>query len=254
MRNKAKAVYEVFILILAFIAVIITLLDIFGKISIDNSQFLLYLDYAILVVFAADYCVRFYLAEDKKAFFKGNIFDLIAIIPFNSLFRIFRAARMLRALKITKIFRVLRFISYFLRFSHKFNGFIKTNGFIYSVYITIVIVIFGAIGIYFVEKGSTISSFYDALWWSFVTATTVGYGDISPATNIGRLIAAILMIVGIGFISMLTGTIATYFLNNGQKKVEKTDNAGLDLSDLNKSEIEQIRLFVEFLRSKRNKT
>ena len=53
-------------------------------------------------------------------------------------------------------------------------------------------------------------NFFDALWWAIVTVTTVGYGDISPATGIGRVMAIVRMIFGIGFISMLTGTI-TFF-------------------------------------------
>ena len=57
----------------------------------------------------------------------------------------------------------------------------------------------------------------DALWWAFVTSTTVGYGDISPSTGAGRIVAVILMLMGIGLVSMLTGTIATYFTIQNEK-------------------------------------
>lgn len=76
---------------------------------------------------------------------------------------------------------------------------------------TLVIIDVGYVSIYYVESGINIGSFVDAIWWTFVTATTVGYGDISPATGIGRIIASILIkTTGIGFIGMLTGTIATF--------------------------------------------
>lgn len=52
----------------------------------------------------------------------------------------------------------------------------------------------------------------DAVWWSFVTATTVGYGDLSPETAVGRIIASILMLVGIGLIGSLTSAITSFFL------------------------------------------
>ena len=61
-----------------------------------------------------------------------------------------------------------------------------------------------------VEPG--IQSLPDGLWWSLVTAMTVGYGDLSPRTGEGRLIAAVLMLAGIGTIGMVTGSIATFFL------------------------------------------
>lgn len=92
------------------------------------------------------------------------------------------------------------------------------------------------------------NTFEDALWWSLVTTTTVGYGDISPVSGGGRVVAAILMIVGIGMIGMVTGSVATYFVSklsqseNEQKKTiadeqiqyvkDKLDNLeALDESD-----------------------
>lgn len=61
----------------------------------------------------------------------------------------------------------------------------------------------------------------NALWLIFVTITTVGYGDISPSTAFGKLIAGFLIITGIGFLSMLTGTISTYFLSRNRNKSYK---------------------------------
>ena len=61
-------------------------------------------------------------------------------------------------------------------------------------------------------------SVLDGIWWAFVRATTVGYGDISPGTLYGRIIAMVFMLVGIGLISTVTSTITLYFLNAGHKK------------------------------------
>ena len=72
--------------------------------------------------------------------------------------------------------------------------------------------------IHFAE-GMSIS---DGIWWSFVTATTVGYGDISPATPFGRSIAAILMLVGIGLIGSLTSTITALFFHRNESKPSST--------------------------------
>jgi voltage-gated potassium channel len=71
-------------------------------------------------------------------------------------------------------------------------------------------------------------TFADALWWSLVTTTTVGYGDISPETTGGRILAGILMIVGIGFLGMVTGSIATYFVDRLSKCQEEVNTNIVD--------------------------
>jgi len=82
-----------------------------------------------------------------------------------------------------------------------------------------IIVICGAFGIMAFEP--KITRFGDALWWSLVTATTVSYGDISPQTIGGRILTGILMIAGIGFLGILTSSIATFFMNRLIKGEEK---------------------------------
>jgi voltage-gated potassium channel len=78
----------------------------------------------------------------------------------------------------------------------------------------------GQLAIYGAEHGhnKSIESIGDAFWWSIVTATTVGYGDISPTTTEGRLIAIVLMLVGIGFISIFTATIASFFFDQNKEE------------------------------------
>jgi voltage-gated potassium channel len=73
--------------------------------------------------------------------------------------------------------------------------------------------------------GSTIHNFGDALWWSIVTVTTVGYGDQYPVSPGGRGVAVVLMLVGIGLIGVLTATVASYFMADKveQDKAELND-------------------------------
>lgn len=211
--KKLSAVYNVGIVVLAVVSVSMAFADLLGA-GIVNQAWFYPLDNAILIVFAIDYIVRFILAKGKGDFFKKNIFDLIAIIPFNSLFsmfRFFRIFRILRVTKIAKLAKLARFIGMGGRLKSKVNGFLRTNGLIYVIYLNIASIVLGAVLIYIFEKDITVHTFSDAVWWSFVTTTTVGYGDISPSTSAGRIVAAFLMIFGIGLISMLTGTVATYF-------------------------------------------
>ncbi len=241
--TKKQAIYEIFFAILSLAAVIGAVADILNKIPPKYYDLYKIFDWSILIIFAIDYVYRFYQSTNKAEFFRHNIFDLLAILPFDSLFRALRIVRIVRILKL------IRFTLYIKRFSSKADTFFKTNGFIYILWFTIISIFTGSILIYFAEKGRTIESLGDALWWSFVTTTTVGYGDISPVTGFGRILAAILMIIGIGFISMLTGTIATYFLGR-YKKVEYDKNKNLDLSYLNDQQFKMVKEFSNYLKDK----
>jgi len=209
---------------------------------------LLNIDTGILLIFAADYFLRLYLSKIRIRYIKRNVFDLIAIIPFSVFFRLFRIGHLIRIIRITRVTRVTRFFrsAIFLRKFHELSrSFINTNGLVYVIYLTITSVFLGAVAIYYVESGKTVDSFADALWWSFVT-TTVGFGETSPESGIGKIIAAVLMLTGIGFIGMLTGTIATFFLSPKSKVVEEHSRV-LDLSDLSDEDFKAISNLVKGL-------
>ena len=89
------------------------------------------------------------------------------------------------------------------------------------VFITLMLLILGAIGIYLVEhtrNSEMFRGFGDALWWSIVTMTTVGYGDKYPVSTPGRIISAMVMLIGIGFLGMFTATIASIFVERRMKE------------------------------------
>lgn len=153
-----------------------------------------------------DYLLRLILSHDKATFVKSNIFDLIAIIPFNSAFRVFRFLKISKALRFTKL---LKIASVSVRGTSKIKKFLNTNGFKYVLCLSIGIVMVSTFAMMYFEG----MIFQDALRWSFVTATTVGYGDLSPSTAAGRVIASLLMLVGIGFIGSLTSSITSFFLD-----------------------------------------
>jgi len=240
--NTKSLVYEISFAVLALIAIISAFADILDKIPAQYFNTYLIIDNIILAIFAIDYVYRFIKAEDKKQFVRSNIPDLVSIIPFNSLFRAFRFVRLLRVLKLLRLF------AFSGRFYSKARRFLNTNGFINILYFTMASILTGSVLIYIVERGKTVDTFADAIWWSFVTTTTVGYGDISPETGTGRIIAAVLMIIGIGFVGMLTATIATFFLSKINIKDETDTSKILDLSDLSDNDFETLKKFSEFLK------
>lgn len=211
MKIKKRNIYEFVFCFLAIVSVILAIMDMIGGLT----SILSFIDYAIWIVFVLDYIIRLILSRKKLEFMKSNILDFIAILPFNSAFRAFRALKVLKVLKMTKLSKTIRLFAILGRFTHKFKRFINTNGFKYMLLIAALFSLIGGALISVLEN----ITFFDGIWWAFVTTTTVGYGDISPTSAGGRIVACILMIVGIGLVGSLTSTITSYFIREPQENI-----------------------------------
>lgn len=164
----------------------------------------------------------------------------MAIIPFHSAFAIFRAARFFRIARLgrtTRLFRLTRMFGVIGKVTRNIKRFLHTNGFIYMVYACGVVIVVG-VTVYSVAEEV---NYIDSLWRAFVTSTTVGYGDISPVTNAGRIAAVFLMLTGIGLFGVLTSTITTFFTSDQEDEeikvlTEKVDRLLLKLEELESKE------------------
>ena len=198
--------------LLAIISIVLIVLDYAHEINIISPPYSI-IDNSILIIFAIDYFVRLFYAKDKKRFFKENIFDLLSIIPVNNLFYVFRMARIGRAFRLLKLLRIFRLVG----LTGRLHKFLKTNGLIYYLYISLTVILIAS-SLYCISEKV---SFSTALWWSITTATTVGYGDVSPTTGLGKTAAILLMFLGIGFIGMLTSSLTNFFDTSTDNDLEK---------------------------------
>ncbi|WP_033542864.1 potassium channel family protein [Planococcus sp. CAU13] len=216
-----------------FILILISLFFAFST----NENFIR-IDWAIWVVFVLDYLIRVSRSENKWTYIKQHPFELIGIIPLDS---IFRAARIVR------VFRVIRLIGIGTRYSAPVYKLLKTNGLDKVLIVALILLFLVPIPIVFLEP--SIDTFADALWWAIVTTTTVGYGDISPETPVGRILAIILMLIGIGIIGTLTSAITSFFNEkepeNHGKQLLNILRTIEEVDVLNKEDIELINLYLK---------
>lgn len=231
-----RKLYDIFIVILAVVSIALVIFDYCKQINISAPPYV-YVDNGILIIFTIDYFSRFYLAKNNKKFFVHNIFDLLSIIPASS-FSLFRIARIAR---IARIFRLARFIGLSGKLEINVKRFLKTNGLVYLM-ITCGIILLVSAALYSISENV---SFGESLWWAIATATTVGYGDISPHTIVGKFAAVFLMFIGIGFIGMLTSSITAYFT-----KEDDDDKIDLVIKKLDHLEKENQELKLELQRLK----
>lgn len=185
-----------------------------------------------------DFTVRLFHSKNKWTYIKKHPFELIAIIPFDSIFRAARIARLMR---------FVRIIGIGSRYMAPVYRLLKTNG-LEKVLIVAMILLF-LIPIPIVLLEPSIETFADALWWAVVTTTTVGYGDLSPETPVGRILAVVLMMVGIGIIGTLTSSITSFFNKENAKGHEKQFLDILrtieEIDSLSKEDIDMIHLYMK---------
>jgi voltage-gated potassium channel len=205
---------------LSYLNIIVIILSIYVLAAIVVSSFvdleeevaevINIVDNIVCIVFLIEFIVRFSRAESKWKFMKWGWIDLLSSIPYVDFFRAGRAVRLFRLLRIIRAFRSARHL-----IDHIFLK--RTQGAFATVSVlAILMIIFSAIAILQVEDApnSNIKTAEDAIWWAYVTITTVGYGDLFPVTTEGRIIAALLMTTGVGMFGTFTGFLASWFVSD----------------------------------------
>ena len=218
--NENKLGYlNLLVIVLSIYVLFALLIDTFFKLQPEMSRLLTIVDDVICVFFLFEFCVRFYQAESKWKFMKWGWIDLISSIPSLEVFRPGRALRLFRLLRMIRAFRSLKHLVHHIFRNRAQGAFMSVSLF------AILMVIFSSIAILQVEDSpeSNIKTAEDAVWFSYVTITTVGYGDKYPVTTEGRIIAAVLMTTGVGLFGIFTGFVASWFVEDKREESEKED-------------------------------
>lgn len=214
MESKAEesherlTIFQILIIILSVYVLGALFIDTVYTLPDEVSHILALVDDAICLIFLVDFFSRLYTAKNKLAFMKWGWIDLLSSIP---ALDIFRAGRLIRLFRLIRILRAIRSTKLLVSYTFKNR---KQGTFSAVAAISLLLVIFSSIAILNVETdpNSNIKTAEDALWWAFVTITTVGYGDKFPLTTEGRIIAAVLMTAGVGLFGTFTGFVASWFM------------------------------------------
>ncbi len=210
-ENKLGAL-NLIVIILSIYVLGALLIDTVYVLDPETSSLLNFFDNAICAFFFVEFCIRFFKADNKLKFMRWGWIDLVSSIPMVDFLRAGRILRLIRLLRVVRAFRSARHLV-----SHIFKN--KAQGALTSVStIAILIVIFSAIAILQVEDdpNSNIKTAEDAIWWAYVTITTVGYGDKFPVTTEGRVIAVMLMTTGVGLFGTFTAYVSSLFVTNNE--------------------------------------
>lgn len=218
--------FDICLLILIFISTFIVMMESVPSIDIRFHTFFITLELLISVVFTIEYILRIITIRNKKDYIFSffGIIDLLAIIPFYlSLFfpftKFFLIIRMLRMLR---IFRILNLMD-FMNDGYLIIRALKNSSrkiYIFLLFLMIFSVIVGSIMFMVEGHKEGFESIPQSIYWAVVTVTTVGYGDVSPSTPLGKFFSILLMLAGYSIIAVPTG-IVTAEMRNKRQNLEK---------------------------------
>lgn len=223
--------FDIILIILISFSVLVVMLESVESFRLENGVLLRDLEWLFTILFTMEYLLRLISVKKNLSYVWSffGVIDLLAITPtylsvlipgaqFLLVIRVLRLLRVFRILKLVKFISQANMLMQALRASR-----FKISIFIFSI-LTLVIVI-GSL-MYVIEGPEHgFSSIPRGIYWAIVTLTTVGYGDISPQTNIGQVLASIVMIIGFAIIAVPTG-ILTVELSQVQRQMSSNRTCG----------------------------
>jgi voltage-gated potassium channel len=246
-KDTISKITDIFLVSLIFFNILMVILETVESLYLNYKTFFRNFELFSVTIFSIEYIGRLWSCVENKSKSENNtkarikyifsfsaLIDAIAILP--SLLAFIFPTVDLRFVRALRIFRLLKFS----RYSSSINTLLvvlwdQRKSFGAAFFILFIILIISSSGMYLVEKDiqpDKFGSIPQSMWWSIVTLTTVGYGDVYPVTSMGKFFGSIIIILGIGTVALPSGILASAFTEHtkrNQKKYE--DQLKLMLSD-----------------------
>jgi voltage-gated potassium channel len=220
--TKAGRRFDVFIQGMIVISIISFSIETLPDLSFEVTSFLAITEVVVVSIFTIEYILRVFLTKKPLKFIFSfyGIVDFLSILPFYVTTGVdLRSLRAFRLLRVFKLFRYSKSISRMKKALHL----AKEELTMFTV-LALILLYLSAVGIHYFEKGAQpeiFSSIFHSLWWAVETLTTVGYGDIYPVTLGGKIFTFVMLMVGIGTVSIPAGIIASAI--SKAREMEKED-------------------------------
>lgn len=236
--DKASLYFDYFLSGLIVVNVLCICIESVPELAVSYGETLLAIEVFSMVIFSTEYCARIWVAasnvEDGASEFArrlryilspNGLVDLIAILP--NLLEYAGFGLDLRWVRILRLLRLLKISHYTPAFTTLFDV-LREERYPLSatLYLLLVAMFFSSAALYVLEGElqEGFRSIPDAMWWSIITLTTVGYGDVSPVTALGKVVGALTAIMGVMTVAMMTGIVASSFANKMNLRKETLQN------------------------------
>jgi voltage-gated potassium channel len=243
MKENAT-IFQLFMVVLSVYVLGALFVESMFKISPEMLGLLQQIDSFVCLIFLGDFFYRFYHAPSKWRFMRWGWIDFLSSIPTLDLFRGGRIFQIVRIFRVLRGFRSVKFLMRYLQKNRSQNTIVTVAAF------SCLLAMGGSMAILHLEEASpdrNIKTPSDALWWSIVTITTVGYGDRFPVTDAGRVVASMLMIAGVGLFGTFTAFIASLFV---EPEVKREKSEVHELSEQIRALREEIQMIDQKLGSR----
>lgn len=230
--SPAGKLFDIILLGLILLSTILIMLETVPDINHRYHTLFYTLEFVITFLFTAEYFFRIACVKDREEYIFSPLgfVDLLSILPFyiGLLFPAVHYFVILRMLRMLRIFRIFNLADY-MHDGRYILAALKNSSrkiYIFLLFLCIFIVIIGSL-MYVVEDGKNgFTSIPMSIYWAVVTVTTVGYGDISPVTPLGKVLSIAVMLCGYSIIAVPTGIVTSEFRRNARRNIQPCARCG----------------------------